>query len=106
MVPGWEYRTTERHLGKVVYTKAVYFGSLPNSEAKSVAFCTDGATAVCDVRLILSSGCVFSSGYGKDRNTNVTAGINLDNTLYNVRVHTEADFSSLTAHAIVKYTKD
>lgn len=106
LVLGWEYRTTERYMGKAVYTKVINFGSLPNSEAKSVAFCTDGATAVSDVRLMLSSGFVFSSGYGKDRNTNVTAGINLDNTLYNVRVHTEADFSSLTAHAIVKYTKD
>ena len=37
MVPGVEYRTTERWQGKPVYTKLVDCGALPNSSAKTIA---------------------------------------------------------------------
>jgi hypothetical protein len=36
MVEGEEYRTTERYLGKVVYTKLINFGALPNTTYKLV----------------------------------------------------------------------
>lgn len=107
MVLGTEYRTTERYLGNPVYVKTVNFGELPsNSSKNALYFSTDpGATAI-DVRVILSTGCVLSSGYGKDRNVSSSYGMYIDNTRFNVRIATEGDFSGVTAIAVVKYIKD
>ncbi len=102
---GVEYPTTERYLGKTVYTKVLDFGMLPASQNKNVAY-TDAAATPIFVQLILSDGCVLGAGYGRDRSFLTTAGLYLDVTKRNVRVYTEADFSSLTAYALVKFTKD
>lgn len=102
---GAEYRTTERFDGKVVYAKAINFGALPNASSKNAVYSSASATAI-DVRLVLSDGCVVTSGPNKDRNFSNEYQIWVDNTKYNVRVITDADFSSLTAIAIVKYVKD
>lgn len=48
MVPGVEYRTTERYNGKAVYAKAVLFYTLPENTFKSV-WVTDGITALVRV---------------------------------------------------------
>lgn len=105
MFPNTEYRTTERYQGDPVYTKAVEFGNLPNQASKNVQFSSVSATVV-SLSLLISDGCVISAGYGKDRNFSEQYGLYLDCTKHNVRVLTEADFSSLTATAVVKYTKD
>lgn len=102
---GMEYPTTERYLGKTVYIKLLDFGMLPASQNKNVAYAGTAATPVF-VQLMLSDGCVLGAGYGKDRSFLTTSGLYLDVTKYNVRVFTEADFSSLSAYAMVKYTKD
>ena len=36
MIPGIEYRTTERYLGKPVYTKLVNCGAMPSKTTKTV----------------------------------------------------------------------
>ena len=100
-----EYPTTELYLGKTVYVKVVNFEALPASKNKNVAYTTENATPI-DVRLLISDGCVLGAGYGRDRSFSTTSGLFLDITKRNVRVYTEADFSSLTAYAIVQYTKD
>ena len=102
---GVEYRTTERYLGVPVYTKVIDFGALPASTSKQVAIADGAYVAPIGVTLVLSDGCVIN-GYGKDRNFSSAFGIYVDNTHYNVRVTTEADFSSLSGKVIVKYIKD
>ena len=106
MQRGEEYRTTERFNGKVVYAKLVDFGSLPNSTSKTAAYCSTGATAAVSVKAVLSDGCVLGEGYGKDLSYSSAYGVYIDNTLYNVRMTAEADFSGLSAEVLVKYTKD
>ena len=49
MEVGVEYRTTERYLGKVVYTKVVNFGTLPNTAYK---FVEHGAKATQVIRCV------------------------------------------------------
>ncbi|MBP3388574.1 MAG: hypothetical protein J6K98_01735 [Clostridia bacterium] len=46
MSPNVEYRTTERHNGKVVYTKLVQFGALPNKTEKSVTAMPAGSSLI------------------------------------------------------------
>jgi hypothetical protein len=106
MLLGTQYRTTERYLGKVVYAKLVDFGALPNAGNKTVAYYGKGSTSVVDLRIMLSDGCMLSAGYGRDRGHNTSSGMYIDCTKYNVRIYTEADFSGLTAYALVKYTID
>ena len=105
MLLGTEYRTTERNLGKPVYAKAVDFGALPASKSKTVSYSSAASTPLA-VTLQLSDGCVLSAGYGRDGAFSENYGLYLDATKYGVRVRTETDFSSLTACAVVKYTKD
>ena len=57
MVANEEYRTTERYLGKVVYTKLVQFGALPNNTEKSVTAMPAGAS------LIEAIGIGYGSSY-------------------------------------------
>lgn len=102
---GTEYRTLEKYLGKPVYAKVVDCGVLPATDLKKVAYSTVAVTPI-SVTLVLSDGCVLGAGYGKNLNISNAFGLNLDATKYNVRIRTEGDFSSLTANAIVKYTKD
>lgn len=104
--PDTEYRTTERYMGKPVYVKLVDFGELPNAGNKKVAYCDAGSTGLVDLKVMLSDGNVLGSGYGRDRSLNLNSGMYIDGTLINVRIYTEADFSSLTAYALVKYTLD
>lgn len=106
MYLGVQYRTSERYRGKIVYAKLVNFGALPNNTTKNVAYCGSGSTGVVSMTCMLSDGCCISSGYNRDRNFATSSGLYLDNTLYNIRIFTEFDMSSLTAYALVKYTID
>jgi hypothetical protein len=101
---GVQYRTTERYLTKVVYAKLVNFGKLPNAGNKNVEYYRDGSTGVVDLRVMLSDGNMLGSGYGRDRTFSTSSGMYIDATRKNVRIYTEADFSSLTAYVLVKYT--
>ena len=106
MYVGAEFRTTERHLGKVVYAKCVDFGALPNNTTKSVEFCSDGCTDVVSVTATLDNGCVIHGGTGKDLNMGKSYNITLNTTKYGIRILTDYDFSSRSAYVIVKYTLD
>lgn len=107
MTLGVQYRTTERYLGRVVYAKLVSFGALPSATVKNVGIRgSSGTTAVVYVAGMLSDGCYIGAGYNRDRSHATSSGIYLDNTLYNIRIYTEYDCSSLTAYVLVKYTID
>ena len=101
---GTEYRTTERYNGTPIYTKLVDFGSLPNATSKKVTYCSNGATRCISLLAILSDGCAVSGGVCMDKSFASTATFTLDNTLTDVRITTDHNFSSLSARVIVKYT--
>ncbi len=99
MVPGVEYRTTERWNGKVVYAKAIDCGVLPNTNTKIVAWTPDSGSCTS---VIGYGGTTI--GYGALPNT--IAGIELSVNTANIMIKTNADRSSGTAVVWVKYTKD
>lgn len=103
---GEEYCTAERYLGKPVYAKLVDFGVLPNNSNKNVVYCGTGSTGVVSCNAMLSDGNVLYAGVGKDRFVSNVSTITLDCTLYNVRMITDGDFSSVSAYVLVKYTMD
>lgn len=98
MIPGVEYRTTERWNGKPVYTKVVEFGALPNNETKTVAWTPDSGT--CDY-VVGYSG--TTSGYGALPNH--FANIFLSVNRASVFIETSDDRSSGSAVVAIKYTK-
>lgn len=106
MVAGVEYRTTERFNKKVVYAQLVNFGALPNNTSKTVAYMSSGSTGAISLIGMLSDGVAISAGVNKDLNQSSSSTITLNNTKYNVVIKTDADFSSLSAYVLVKYTKD
>lgn len=95
---GVEYRTTERYLGKPVYCKVVDCGNLP--APGSLKNVSHGV-----------SGCLPIMVTGQMSNTNTipwkgkftVSADNINIVLYSPA--DESDFSSLTATAILKYTK-
>lgn len=98
MTLGVEYRTTERYLGSVVYTKAIDAGYLPNSVMKQVSFTDD--TSVTPFAWYGSA----SNGTNKisiPYQDNVKVG-GLDNKLV---INTTADYSAYSAKIAVKYIK-
>lgn len=106
MLLGVQYRTTQRHLGKPVYAKLVDYGTLPNAGNKNVTYYGAGSTGLVDLKVMLSDGCILGPGYGKDRSFDSQNGMYIDGTKFSIRIYTEADFSGLTAYALVKYTID
>jgi hypothetical protein len=106
MILGTEYRTTERYLGKPVYTKAVNFGALPNNSSKNVAHATGVDQTIIALDGVLSDGCHITSGLNRDRAVSSDGTITVDNTKWNIRVITNYDFSGVTATFIVKYIKE
>lgn len=95
---GNEYRTTERYMGKDVYTKLVNFGTMPNASTKSVAHNT---SVVIPIRC--------SGQYG---NTQTIPGItstgetkvSFDKT--KIYINSTTDLSTHTAYIQLWYTKD
>lgn len=97
MVPGVEYRTTERYQGKAVYVAVVDIGTLPNKTLKSVEhniFCTN---------IIRFSG-AKSDGTGLSYDDG-TAYVRLSATLYYIKVFTNIDLSDQTGMATIYYVK-
>ena len=93
MVSGVEYRTTERWMGKPVYTKIVSFGSLPNATSKYIEWYPDSGT----VAYVISAVAVSSGGSV----LNVVDSAN-PNTIWIV---TKGDYSAQTAYVVLKYIK-
>ena len=106
MTLGVEYRTTQRHQGKAVYTKLVDFGALPNSTAKTAATgAASGANVVGWEAVILAgNGNVFGLPmYGSDGTLLATGYINSSGAAY---IKTFSDQSGATALFTVRYTKE
>lgn len=111
MVVGVEYRTTERHKGKVVYTKLIDCGNLPASTTKLVS--TIGASAIgiqhdkafhMDFALHLNTGgiCLMNDDNASASNRPLRAYLNSGR---NLSITTYFDMSAYTATATFKYTK-
>ena len=105
MISGVEYRTTERHNGKVVYTKLIDFGALPNCTAKGVASGSTAGNILSFNGTAQNAGGtryhfpIFSSG-------NLLAFAYIGSSSGNVTVTAITDCSGYTAEFTVKYIKD
>lgn len=96
---GEEYRTTERYLGKPVYVKLVDFGTLPNTDTKSVTWAApDVVLAVLSVDATLNHGDPLGMG------ASLTGG-EIAATKTTLYVKTSGNYSDNTAVFILKYTK-
>lgn len=63
MMEGVEYCTTERWMGKAVYTRLIDVGSMPNNDTKSIRIFDEG-TDLTKIRMIDMSGIGISSESG------------------------------------------
>lgn len=63
MIMGEEYRTTEKWLGKAVYTRLIDVGTMPNADTKSIRIFDEG-TDLTKIRMIDMSGIGISSESG------------------------------------------
>ena len=95
---GVEYRTTERYLGNPVYAKLINCGNLPGpGSTKNVSH------GVSDCSPIMVTGRMSNANTIPWLNKFTVSADNINIVLYSAADAT--DFSSLTAMAILKYTK-
>ena len=100
MEPDVEYRTTERHNGKEVYTKLVQFGALPNAAEKIVTCMPQNANMIEAVGY--ASGSTYNvliPGYKSIESMGSTRS---NGTLW---ISTTNDMSAYNAWITIKYTK-
>lgn len=98
---GVEYRTTERYLGKPVYTKVMDVGTMPNASKKTVDVFAENCTlASFDVALYSTS----SSG-GRIVIPRISASHYFNESLGTFTIETTEDSSKYTARITMKYTK-
>ena len=101
MSPNVEYRTTELHNGKVVYTKLVQFGALPNNTEKSVTAMPAGSSLIEAVGYASGSSYnVAIPGYYAIQSFGSTRSSG------NLWLSTTIDMSSYNGWITIKYTKD
>ena len=99
---GVEYRTTERYLGKPVYTMAFPFGALPNASDKVVAMPgTDSTCKIIEIHGYASNEMTLPGVSGTSTGSQVTL-TGVGNRAY---VITGSDRSSATATIVAKYIK-
>lgn len=100
LVLGVEYRTIERYGSNPVYTQLVNFGTLPAASAKSVSVLPSGCN-IFEVKGICSNGVTLPGM--------ITSVSNQPIFMYGYQngivVIASADYGSITATAVVKYTK-
>ena len=106
MVPGKEYRTTERHNWLPVYKKIVNIGALPNTSSKSVS---SGLNSKCTLLSVeayaqaISTTVVQSIPFVSSTGT-VLCKVHA--SIAEVTAYTFSDLSSeYTAYAVLRYTK-
>lgn len=109
---GFEYRTTERYLGKPVYAMAVDFGNLPNATTKEIT--VSGVSSPNKVVSVFGYTSDYKTiptfSYSWGPMTALPDAIALDAHAHPVdglRIHVETQYnrSDATAIVIVKYTK-
>ena len=99
---GVEYRTTERYLGKPMYTMAFSFGALPNASDKVVAMPgTDSTCKIIEIHGYASNEMTLPGVSGTSTGSQVTL-TGVGNRAY---VITGSDRSSATATIVAKYIK-
>lgn len=108
MIPGVEYRTTERYNGKPVYVKAVDLGTLPNATEKQISLGIGGTILqyIGSPVVLLPSRATFTGvGFYPGHHNPAT---HIWASLYgvNITITTDYDASSITGIAIVKYAKE
>lgn len=104
MVLDTEYRTTERHDGKVVYTKMVDLGTLPNATQKNVTFSKEAANCIrYEIVAHNDEGKAYMFPF---TNASVEVKLAASTTRYNFILTTASDLSNYTAFGKVWYTKD
>jgi hypothetical protein len=114
MVVGTEYRTTERYNGKVVYTKSVSFGTMPNSTntSKKVEHKISGITAIVAQWGVAyysytgGIGCYFPTAAPKD---SYTGYVELYVNATNIEITTSISgwqTDNTATYVTIKYTKD
>lgn len=109
---GVEYRTTEKWLGKAVYTKLIDVGTMPNATTNSIRVFDEG-TDLTNIRMINISGIGISSESGAQQIFPITtwsqgAAVYAQyhsGTGY-VSVLARQDMTSYSAMIKFKYTKD
>lgn len=98
-----EYRTTERYLGKPVYTKAINFGVIPNNSVKSVSH----GIANMDVCFMVYGHETFNHRPIPTMNLsgNFSTQIGVTVTSKEAVICTMSDLGNDTAIVVAKYTK-
>ena len=101
LLPGVEYRTTERYSGKPVYTIVCNFGALPNNTTKTVIVKTTDGNDVSFVQIV-NVRCSETSSGGRNVTDNcwITGG-----AVMRINCSTTYDASGTTMMVTVKYTK-
>lgn len=111
MILGTEYRTTERYLGKPVYTKVVDCGNLPDGTTKEVAH------GIANVGIVVGAQAIASNGTGgfnglvylpsiyngslTDRWTVYLAGVDAQN----IRIFCGGGLAGCPVYVTMRYTK-
>lgn len=98
---GVEYRTTERHNGKPVYTKLVNVGSLTNAGKIKVSVSNSFKIIRCNGYCKAGAGYNVTLPYKVDNSEISCAAVSNDIYLY-----TNFDCSSYTGYVTIWYTKD
>lgn len=107
MTGGVEYRTTERHEGKVVYTKLINCGNLPNYSTKNVS--TGGIRSDKVISFAVTPSIAGDSGLTYNGNIlNNDMGTTCRFCIFgtNINILSIADYSGWTATCVIKYIKD
>lgn len=106
MIVGTEYRTTKRHDGKVVYTKLVSLGTLPNKTSKTVAH-----------NIVETAKFIGIDAFAKNASSSLVQQfpfLNASGTVIakaqvsadGVVVYSFDNISGYIGHAILRYTKE
>lgn len=104
MMLGIEYRTTERHNGKPVYTKLVDCGMMPNNGLKEITYSDDTNCRPISVKGTWGNGEITMPGEnGSSGFPSLLQSISASRNKIIVVTHT--DRSSYTSNATVKYWK-
>ena len=107
MLYNTEYRTADRHNGKVVYTKAIDIGALPDKSSKMVEHGLNSSATFVSVEAFAQSttNTVFMPFPMISTDSGATVG-KVHCTAAGVYATTYTNMSSYTAYAVLRYTKD
>ena len=105
MVAGTEYRTTERWNGKVVYTRLINCGAMPNNTNVNIN-CLVKTWTVIDFEVVFISDYLSIKLPHFDASGKMTARAICNTNSSVIQIMTTTDMSSYTGYATIKYTKD